>query len=274
MKKQKLLLNGNSDIKFEMRKCNNTELGHGGVGEKYGKFTMDISYEESVVDIYTLVHELSHTFDLDLKKESPTRQMLGEVTPFCFEHMLDYYLIERGIVNKNDVANRQKRRIVSSYNDGMDTFAKIELMKVRERKNIDEQDIINLQQRYKLTDEQVEKILNDVLRSSEDVHFRARYMTAQLICLRYIEQYDKNPSEAIKSLKEYFELVKKDDFASSLEKVGVDVNPNGVTATIEELVAGVSKRLEEVDKVINAGNKSANDTKQSHIGADIDDDGR
>ena len=83
----------------------------------------------------------------------------------------------------------------------------------------------------------------------------------------------KIPGEAIKSLKEYFELVKKDDFAGSLEKVGVDVNPNEIMATIEELVAGVNKRLEEVDKVINVGNKSANDAKQNDTGTDIDDDG-
>ena len=83
----------------------------------------------------------------------------------------------------------------------------------------------------------------------------------------------KIPGEAIKSLKEYFESVKKDDFASSLEKVGVDVNPNEIMATIEELVAGVNKRLEEVDRVINVGNKSANDTKQNDTGTDIDDDG-
>ena len=205
--KAKAIVEGNSDIKLEIYKFNNNDNARPRdccVITKNGKSTVHIPYEENIEDIYSLVHELSHTFDLDPNKDPSTRQMLGEVTPFCFEYMLDYYLIEHGVVDKNDVANRQKRRIVSSYNDGMNTFAKIELMQIKERKNIEEEDIINLQQRYKLVDEQVQIILNDVLHSPSNAHYRARYMTAQLICLRYMEQYDKNPRRSNKIIEGIF----------------------------------------------------------------------
>ncbi len=46
-------------------------------------------------DIYGLIHELTHSFDID-NGDTSTRRILGEVAPQCMERLLDNYLLENG----------------------------------------------------------------------------------------------------------------------------------------------------------------------------------
>lgn len=269
--KAKSIVDGNSDIGFEAYKFDDNNNNKPtkfcvGYSDEKGKLMVYIPYRENIKDIYSLVHELSHTFDLG--KDPPTRQMIGELTPFCFELMLDYYLIEQKKVDEKDVANRQKFRIENSYICGMNTLVKSELVEIVKNRDIEEGDIIELQKKYKLNDKQIKDILDEVIYSERNVHFQARYMIAQLICLRYIEQYDKNPQEAIKTLKEYFELVKKDDFVGSLEKIGVNTNLDEIESTIAELATKVNERYKEVEKIINVDNKPVGNTRNTEPDTD------
>ena len=58
--------------------------------------------------------------------------MLGEVTPYCFEAMLGKYLIKKGIATEEDTINIEKQTNISQYDDGVETFTKLELMKIKE----------------------------------------------------------------------------------------------------------------------------------------------
>ena len=66
---------------------------------KNGETAIYIPCKGTIEDIYALVHEISHTFDL-VPNDNSTRNMLGEVTPYCFEAMLGKYLIKKGNSNR------------------------------------------------------------------------------------------------------------------------------------------------------------------------------
>lgn len=113
------------------------------VMERNGKVGIYVPCKGTLEDIYLLVHELSHTFDYVEGPNDQTRNMLGEVTPHCFEAMLSQYLLEKGIATKEDVTNREKGTTISHYDDGVETFAKFELMKIKEQNgDISQDDII------------------------------------------------------------------------------------------------------------------------------------
>lgn len=118
--------------------------------ERNGKAGVFVPCKATLEDIYLLVHELSHTFDFVLGPSSPTRNMLGEVTPYCFEAMLSKYLLETGIATREDVTNLEKGNTISNYDDGVETFAKFQLMKLKEQNgDISQDDIIQMQKKIR-----------------------------------------------------------------------------------------------------------------------------
>ncbi len=105
------------------------------VVEINGKFGVYVPCKGTIADIYELVHELSHTLDF-VEQDNPTRNMLGEVTPYCFEAMLSQYLLENKIASREDIVNREKATTIGHYDDGAETFAKFELMKIKEQESM------------------------------------------------------------------------------------------------------------------------------------------
>ncbi|MGN1326594.1 MAG: hypothetical protein ACI4VQ_00690, partial [Clostridia bacterium] len=242
----KNIIEGNSDIEFNMYKLDkdddfSMQKDNGMpvhtkkpcVFSKKGKSAVYVPCKGTIEDIYLLVHELSHTFDL-IPNDNPTRNLLGEVTPDCFEAMLSQYLVERGIATRGDVINREKGDIVSHYDDGVETFAKLELMKVKDQKGeIKQEDIRAIQRKYGLTNRQLEYVLVRLEQSEPNVDYRARYMIAQIVSPHYMEQYKENPKTAIKTLKEYFEMIKDNNLAGALEKLGIQPTLDSVPRLIE-----------------------------------------
>lgn len=188
----KNIIQGNSDIDFNMYKLDKDDdfsiqkddgmpvhTKTPRVISKNGKSAVYVPCKGTVEDIYLLVHELSHTFDL-IPNDNPTRNLLGEVTPYCFEAMLSQYLVENSIATREDVINREKGDIVSLYDDGVETFAKLELMKMKEQKGeIKQEDLSAMQKKYGLTNRQIGYVLGRLGQSEPNVDHRARYMIAR-----------------------------------------------------------------------------------------------
>lgn len=255
-KKARSIVEGNSEIDFNIYKLDPSEdfsrTKSDGmpihtktpcVKSIDGKSSVYVPCKGTVEDIYLLVHELSHTFDM-IQNDNPTRNMLGEVTPYCFEAMLGQYLVENGIVTKEEATNREKGTIVSHYDDGVETFAKLELMGIKEQKGeIKQEDIIAMQKKYGITNRQLGYILGRLAQSGPSVDNRARYMIAQLIYPHYMEQYAQNPQSAIKTLKEYFENIKANNFEGSLETLGICPN----IESIQGLLATNNRRISNLE---------------------------
>lgn len=209
---------------------------------KNGETAIYIPCKGTIEDIYALVHEISHTFDL-VPNDNSTRNMLGEVTPYCFEAMLGKYLIKKGIATEEDTINIEKQTNISQYDDGVETFTKLELMKIKEHQEITQDNISEIQKRYELTNRQISYILRRLAKSEPNVDYKARYMIAQLIYPHYIEQYEQNPEKAIKTLKQYFEQIKANKLKDSLRILGI--NPN--IDSIQTLIETTNKRIKKLE---------------------------
>lgn len=84
-----------------------------------------VPYTGNLNDLYSLVHELSHSFD-SKNGNTDTRKILGEVVPQCMERLLDDFLINLsdedkkfyGIIDdvlKKDIKNRKITTFISRY---------------------------------------------------------------------------------------------------------------------------------------------------------------
>lgn len=213
--------------------------------ERNGKAGVFVPCKGTLEDIYLLVHELSHTFDFVLGPSSPTRNMLGEVTPYCFEAMLSKYLLETGIATRGDVTNREKGTTISHYDDGVETFAKFELMKIKEQTgDISQDDISQMQKKYGITNKQLGYVLGRMAGSEPTIDYRARYMTAQLIYPHFMEQYEHDSQNAIMTLKEYFEQIKSNNFIGSLQTLGIEPRED----SIQDLIKTANTRFDKLGK--------------------------
>ena len=212
--------------------------------EKNGKTGVFVPCKGTLEDIYLLVHELSHTFDLP-PNDNPTRYVLGEITPYCFEAMLSQYLVENGIATEEQVVGIEERQIIGHYNDGVETFAKFKLMKIKEEKgDITQDDIKQLQKRYGVSHNHIRYILDRMVNSAPFIEVKARYMTAQLIYPHFMEQYGQDPQNAIMTLKEYFEQIKSNNFIGSLQTLGIEPKED----SIQDLIKTANTRFDNLGK--------------------------
>lgn len=90
-KKYNEIVNGvNPNIMLEMERFN----GKGACVTNPDKMpvTVYIPIRDDIRQLYELVHECTHTFDID-NGDTPTRKVLGEVAPQCMERLLDDFLL-------------------------------------------------------------------------------------------------------------------------------------------------------------------------------------
>ena len=213
------------------------------VMSRNGKSAIYIPCKGTIEDIYLLVHEISHTFDF-IENDNPTRNLMGEVTPHCFEVMLNQYLLENGIASRDDAVNREKGTSISHYDDEAETFAKLELMKIKEQQGeIKQENIIKMQRKYGITNGQLGFVLGRLAQSEPNVDYKARYMIAQLVYPHYMEQYKQNPQKAIQRLKEYFEQIKVNNLEGSLEALGIEPR----IESIPHLIRKCNRRLQYLE---------------------------
>lgn len=204
------------------------------VMSRNGKSAIYVPCKGTIEDVYLLVHELSHTFDF-IENDNSTRNLMGEITPHCFEAMLSQYLLENGIATRDDIVNREKASSISHYDDGAETFAKLELMRIKEKQGeIKQEDIVQMQKKYGITNGQLGYVLGRLAQSEPNVDYKARYMIAQLVYPHYIEQYKQNPQKAIQTLKEYFEQIKSNNMIGSLETLGIEPSIDCIPGLIQE----------------------------------------
>lgn len=125
------IVNGNNpNIIFEMEDYN----GKGASVTNPNKMpvTVYIPIRDDIRQLYELVHECTHTFDID-NGDSPTRMVLGEVAPQCMERLLDDFLLEmsdedmqrygfeRSIIEK-DVKTRRIATFLSRFNNAQNLY--------------------------------------------------------------------------------------------------------------------------------------------------------
>lgn len=73
----------------------------------------------------------------------------------------------------------------------------------------------------------------------------------------FMEQYKKNPEKAIDSLKDYIEMVKKDDFNGALQCLGIETDEK----VIPKLVVFAKTRIDEMNKFERNSDSKDDDVK-------------
>ena len=210
-----------------------------------GKKCVYIPCKETLNDCFILVHELSHTFDF-IDKYVPARELLGEATPYIFEAMLGQYLIENNLANREEIINHEKFNIISGYDDSVETYAKLMLMKIKVKNGeIKESDLENIRRAYELNPRTVKFIIDRMIRNPQkNVDYRARYMNATIIYPYFMECYYINPQESIANLKKYFEAIKSNDFNGALETLGIEPKADSIPL----LIKSENRRIERLFK--------------------------
>lgn len=262
-KKAKEIINQETSIEFRMYKkeeiTDYEEKDDDGI-PRYSKVAsvhnngkrtvMFVPLNGNIEDIYLLVHEISHTFDLNIENDSinGTRNILGEVTPAVFEALLSEYLIKNGI-NIQDILRKEKGGTISKYDDAVETYAKLVLMNLMKSKGeITIEDIQEIQKKSNLGTNTIKYILGRMLESPEDVDYRARYMTAQLIYPYMADKYKNNSQQTIQEMKQYFKAIQENNFEKSIQSLGLSLEGNTIDVLLDISNARIKNLENELGK--------------------------
>lgn len=117
---------GNRDlVKFESRK--ERPNGNDCVD---GDGIVHIFYENTPNDIFTICHEMLHKLnEQDInKKENITRDYFGETVSIMGEMLLGKYLVQNGVITKNDFEMRKLKRLNGSVENARDVIIESNLL--------------------------------------------------------------------------------------------------------------------------------------------------
>ena len=206
----------------------------------------------TVEDIYTLVHEISHLFDLDLKMK-PTqehaerakisREFIGESTTIAFEQMLTQYLLDNKLFPQDIIREYEIFRSNGIYTDTKIAYTELLLSRIKEKDGeITREKILDIMKEKGLSYGYALDILKRVIDNNMDINYKKRYVLARLISPTIMKTYKTDGANAI---KEYLELAKDGDYEGALKRLGITMDKNGMN----ELIRNMRKYDRDLDKM-------------------------
>lgn len=209
--------------------------------------------EGTLFDLYTIVHEISHLFDLDLEFGKPdkeeleggeekrktriTREIFGEATAIAFESMLSEYLLANGIYSKETIKDMEISNINSYLNDARLAYAKLVLAREKtENGEITLEFVENFMREQGFSVQYIRRMANKIINDPRDMLFEKKYALGGLIAPTIIKKYKK---EGVGTLKRYLEEAKKENFAGVMAVLGIELNEQG----INQLVVNMKERI-------------------------------
>lgn len=197
--------------------------------DEFQDFSDHISNEDFVLqDIYDIVHEISHTFDLgNNAKSRKARSLFAEITPYCFERMLGEYLVSNNIVSERTKDKITQRRTECSMRHARSVCAKVNLVKLKEKEGcLTKDNVKNILERNNIYNPfYVKSMFRDVLEYEPSIDFEAKYPIAELTAHQYMNVYKKDKKEAMERLKKYCEEIKRGNLNDEVLKlVGCPTN--------------------------------------------------
>ena len=194
-------------------------------------------------DLFILVHEISHTFDINYtSKESeektsaitPTRDFYGESTPIAFETLLTEYLIENTEYPIDAIEQRYYRRINDLYDMTSIQYAKLLLAKVKEQAGeITNDNLQEFIQKNGLGLNYARYIISRINDDPQSFMGRNKYPIAGLISPQIVKVYRESGSTAI---KEYLTAVKSDSQEELLKTLGVTMDEDGISKLVSQVI--------------------------------------
>lgn len=197
-------------------------------------------------DLYAVVHETSHLFDLDLEKGMPdeeelaggeerikeriTRELIGEATAIAFEGLLSEYLLSNTEISKGAIQKMDVLRMNSYLEYVRLAYAKLLLAREKEENGeITLEFIEKLMRDNGFSMQYIRKLANNIIHNPHDMLYQKRYAIGGLISPTIIKRYKEKGAGA---LKEYLKESKNENFEGAMEVLGIELNEQGINQLI------------------------------------------
>ena len=210
--------------------------------------TLNLPIYGDLRDVYSIVHEIGHTFDCEAG-DNETRKMFAEIVPQGFERLLDEFLINT-YVKPSDK-----------------TFVDIETAKTQiDKANL----LLDISDRRLSTfHKRWEEIKRVPYSKGQDKNISSRYMFAQL----YQSQLSKKPHDAQKmGLIDFWDYVIDNDWESAIESTGLDIrvkNPEIRTKAIDDCIEEFFKMREQYIELDTQIDPAKRNTAASEVNKEI-----
>lgn len=198
--------------------------------------------ECSLEDLYILVHEISHLFDLDLERDKPdrielagerekigwsgTRELLVEATSIAFEGMLSDYLLNNTSISKAGIQEAIDFKTNSYLRDARLVYAKLLLAREKhENEDITLEFIEKIMRDNNFSKQDINEIAREIIDDTDEMYDEKRYAIGQLIAPTIIKKYKEEGSII---LKKYLQEVKSGNFRGALNAIGIEMNEQGI----------------------------------------------
>ena len=182
-------------------------------------------------DLYTIVHEITHLFDLDLEAEKierrkNMRELTGEATTIGFEGLLTEYLLKNNLYSSIGIQQIVNKRYNSSMQNARLVYAKLLLAKEKSKKGeITLEFIEKLMRDNNLSTQYVRKMAYNIISATPDMLLQNRYAIGGFIAPTIVKAYKEN---GVQVLKKYLEYAKNNDIEQALKAIGVEMNIEGI----------------------------------------------
>lgn len=264
---EKNIYNGNEDYsirfhKIEDGKRNNSKVSSNG--------EVHIEYSETLDDIFTIGHEITHKFSQQKDQDSTIKQFLGETSTITIEFLLQDYLLENTEYDSNELTTRKNNRLIETYDDaGAILFENILLDLYQKNNNCITQEILldylnSLDKNskiYKILSTRGEKYLSDIVNSgSLQFNRRQRYVIGTLLASDFHIKIKENP-ERISELFSLIDILGHTDLSAEsdlkiLSNSSIPIiNDNKIIASENDITRLLNGYIKEVNDIINQQEK-------------------
>lgn len=221
---------------YEYNKKNEARVNYDG-----DKKTITLPLFGNIKDVYNMVHELSHMFDMP-DKINISRIMLADVNSECFERMLDCYFEEKEGIDeelKKDLQLIRKNSLCKTYFTSLEYIVKYSFFNYKNYKGVMELD--NIKQVMTMFRLAPPSVVNYLRSNAQDMSYSARYILGGLASEEYLQMYRENPNESVEKLKRYMNLIKENKGLDALGTLGINFD---------------TKAFEDENQRINSINKT------------------
>lgn len=196
-------------------------------------------------DIYSIIHEISHTFDMgDSNRSNWERRLFVEITPFCFERMFGNYLTQNGIVSKEIIESIELERSLNSLRHARITYCVLNLIELKDKYGeISKENIDELLREKDIRDINfVRESFKDVILLEPDVEYHFTYAIAELTARQFIRMYKTDKKQALSNLHQYCENIRVGNTSDdTLRLIGCPVDDKEACKVIDEVVESREK---------------------------------
>ena len=224
-------------------------------GHNNGMITVNL--EGTLKDVYILIHELMHDFELKTDNNI-TNNFLSEIVSITFEKILFHYLKTIGC-NGLDILSFEKERCNNTYNGVVNSL--YEIMIINVKKTHGKLSLESIKEYIKqhpcdiwnnISDYELLSNLNDLKDDNKTYLYNLRYVIGQLVSVKLIDNYKDNLQLA-DVLIDFIKLdIKDNNIKNRLKILNISVdNISSLIQEYEKYYKNISVRIkEELEKII------------------------